>query len=131
MADGTNVGTTPRSLPNHSIDETIGIRVRLLRRRRGMKQTELGERLGVSFQQIQKYESGTNRISGSRLVRTAEAFGIRVSALLGEEDTSAELAPLFPHLSVSGAAELIEFYGALGTKDRARLLGIARLLAAT
>jgi transcriptional regulator with XRE-family HTH domain len=52
---------------NH-LDQEFGQRLRLLRIEREMTQTDIGRHLGVSFQQIQKYERGTNRISASRLI---------------------------------------------------------------
>jgi transcriptional regulator with XRE-family HTH domain len=51
----------------------------------GMSQAELGRKVGVTFQQIQKYEMGTNRIGSSRLKKFANVFGIEISALFGEE----------------------------------------------
>ena len=60
----------PRTVAEHGpdpIDVHVGGRVRLLRRLLGMSQTELGKALGVTFQQIQKNERGTNRIGASRL----------------------------------------------------------------
>jgi transcriptional regulator with XRE-family HTH domain len=55
-------------------DGEIGKRVRALRLQRGMTQVRLGELLGVTFQQIQKYENGANRISAGRLQRIADVF---------------------------------------------------------
>ncbi|MBO6861645.1 MAG: helix-turn-helix transcriptional regulator [Alphaproteobacteria bacterium] len=52
----------------HPVDVTVGNRVREFRIRKGLSQQALGERVGVSFQQIQKYERGTNRMGSSRLV---------------------------------------------------------------
>ena len=51
------------------LDVAIGSRVRARRRMLGLSQTALGEELGVTFQQVQKYERGINRISGSTLIR--------------------------------------------------------------
>jgi transcriptional regulator with XRE-family HTH domain len=48
-----------------------------------MSQTDLGNRLGVTFQQIQKYENGTNRLAGSRLVAAAKALGVSVEQIVG------------------------------------------------
>jgi transcriptional regulator with XRE-family HTH domain len=56
------------------VDRHVGSRVRLRRRALGMSQAVLAERLGLTFQQIQKYERGTNRISASRLYRIAAAL---------------------------------------------------------
>jgi transcriptional regulator with XRE-family HTH domain len=55
-----------KKLPN-LIDEHVGARVRMRRTMLGMSQEKLGEALGITFQQVQKYEKGTNRISASRL----------------------------------------------------------------
>lgn len=66
-----------------ALDEEIGERIRSLRLRRGLSQSELGARLGVSFQQIQKYEAGTNRISASRLLDIAMALAVPIADLFG------------------------------------------------
>lgn len=58
---------TPRSIPNET-DVRAGAEVREIRKSRNMSQETLGEALGVTFQQVQKYEKGTNRMSISRLV---------------------------------------------------------------
>jgi len=70
---------TPRSPGN--FDAQLGARLRLLRIAAGVSQTGLGETLNVSFQQIQKYEQGTNRIAASRLRPIANALGCAVTAL--------------------------------------------------
>ena len=56
------------------IDRHVGMRLRLLRLNHKMSQTELGDRVGVTFQQIQKYERGANRIGASRLWSLCEIF---------------------------------------------------------
>jgi transcriptional regulator with XRE-family HTH domain len=66
----------------HEADIALGRRLKSLRVRRGLSQTELGMLLGVSFQQIQKYENATNRIRVSQLWRIAEALGVPVTELL-------------------------------------------------
>lgn len=58
----------------HPIDLTVGARVLNLRMTRKMTQTDLADKIGVSFQQLQKYERGANRISASRLWRIAVAL---------------------------------------------------------
>lgn len=58
------------------IDREIGSLIRLRRMQVGMSQAKLGEALGITFQQIQKYERGTNRISVSRLSEIAQALGV-------------------------------------------------------
>lgn len=54
-------------------DTVIGERIRIARQEAGMSQADLGGRLGVSFQQIQKYEKGVNRVSLARMLRLASA----------------------------------------------------------
>jgi transcriptional regulator with XRE-family HTH domain len=60
-------------------DAEIGQRVRTLRLQRGLSQTELGNLISVTFQQVQKYEKGSNRISAGRLQRIAEVLGVPVA----------------------------------------------------
>ncbi|MEQ8604678.1 MAG: helix-turn-helix transcriptional regulator [Marivibrio sp.] len=65
----------------HPVDVAVGARVRELRIRAAMSQTKLGEALGVSFQQIQKYENGSNRMGASRLVQVATALNVPLAQL--------------------------------------------------
>ena len=58
------------------IDVEVGGKIKAQRRLAGMSQNTLADRLGVTFQQIQKYEKGTNRVSSSRLAMIAETFGV-------------------------------------------------------
>ncbi|CAA7618279.1 helix-turn-helix domain-containing protein [Magnetospirillum sp. UT-4] len=61
------------------VDMHVGARLRLRRTLLGMSQTELAKAVGLTFQQVQKYESGANRISASRLYHIAEALDVPVS----------------------------------------------------
>ena len=63
------------------IDRVIGRNVRIHRLAKKMSQTELGDHLGVSFQQVQKYENGTNRVGSGRLYQIAAILGVHVSTL--------------------------------------------------
>jgi transcriptional regulator with XRE-family HTH domain len=60
------------------IDAHVGSRVRLRRMLLGMSQEKLAEKLGLTFQQVQKYEKGVNRIGASRLFELAQLLGVRV-----------------------------------------------------
>ena len=64
-------------------DVDIGLRIRLRRVELGLSQAELGKRLGISFQQIQKYEKGVNRISGARFVELCRLLQVEPNYLLG------------------------------------------------
>jgi transcriptional regulator with XRE-family HTH domain len=71
-----------------SIDIAVGCNVRLWRIAKGLSQAQLANRLGVTFQQIQKYEAGSNRIGTGRLVKLASILGISIAALFdGAEGT--------------------------------------------
>ena len=63
------------------VDEAVGARIRLLRKRRKMSQQELGTALGVTFQQVQKYENGKNRVGASRLHMVAIALNVPITEL--------------------------------------------------
>jgi len=66
------------------MDKAIGLAIRLRRKTSGCSQAALGHAIGVSFQQVQKYERGANRISFSTLVRIAEALGCTIADLVAE-----------------------------------------------
>ncbi|MGI9481304.1 MAG: helix-turn-helix domain-containing protein [Hyphomicrobiales bacterium] len=61
------------------VDVHVGHRVRMRRVLKGMSQEKLGEQLGLTFQQVQKYEKGSNRVSASRLHQIAQILGVPVS----------------------------------------------------
>ena len=70
-----------------SIDVAVGRNVRIWRMARGLSQAQLASRLGVTFQQLQKYEVGTNRIGTGRLVKVATVLGISIATLFEGADT--------------------------------------------
>ena len=72
-----------KGYPN-PIDVHVGSRIRLRRTLLGMSQTALAESMRLTFQQVQKYEKGTNRVSSSRLVDVANALDVSVSYLFDE-----------------------------------------------
>lgn len=73
----------------HQIDIHVGNRLRARRLVLGLSQEKLGERLGITFQQIQKYEKGTNRVSASKLQAAAEVFSVPISYFFEDHDVSA------------------------------------------
>jgi transcriptional regulator with XRE-family HTH domain len=72
-----NVSTAKRS--PHAIDRHVGNRVRMRRKMQGMTQEKLGDALGLTFQQVQKYEKGTNRIGAGRLQHIASIQQVPIS----------------------------------------------------
>jgi transcriptional regulator with XRE-family HTH domain len=112
------------------VDQAIGTRIRARRKMLGISQSELAQRIGVTFQQIQKYERGANRVAGSRLAATAGALETTVGWLVGEESGGTEADAVFAALAIPGAFEmLIAFSGIAEPTSRTALLGIARDLA--
>lgn len=120
------------------IDLHLGRRLRRRRRLLGLTQQQLGDRVGIRFQQIQKYECGANRISAARLWELAEALQTPVSYFYdgaGEGPDGGLLHPaegLGAGLSDAKGEEtldLIRTYSRLGEHPRRRLLDLARSLA--
>ena len=76
----------------HPVDRLVGSRVRLIRTARGFSQSRLAENLGITFQQVQKYEKGTNRISASRLFEISRLLGVGVPDLYAGADDTGSIA---------------------------------------
>jgi transcriptional regulator with XRE-family HTH domain len=91
------------------IDIDVGARIRARRVFLGLSQTKLANALGLTFQQVQKYERGDNRVSASTLVRVAGALDTSVSALVGEDAGRAD-KPMFRHLAMPGAFDLLDAF---------------------
>lgn len=111
------------------LDVEIGARVRHIRKMRGLSQSDLGHAIGVTFQQIQKYERGSNRISSSALILIARALEVSPGVLLGEDG---EAAPTMDWrlLSEEGAHEFMQAVGKIRSpEDRRIVFELARSLA--
>ena len=112
------------------LDLNVGARIRLRRKALGITQSQLAEALGLTFQQVQKYERGVNRVSASVLVKIAKRLDCPVSYLLGEEGGGApeQIAPSI--MVTPGAVELLEIYARIpDRRARAALLSVAKALA--
>lgn len=79
----------PRGPRHGALDLSLGERIRERRRGLRLSQSALGARLGITFQQVQKYENGTNRVSAVMLVRLATALDVSVSELLSAAEPPA------------------------------------------
>ena len=100
------------------VDVHVGARIRTRRLLVGMNQETLATALGLTFQQVQKYEGGANRVSASRLSQVAEVLGVPISYFFNDLDAPGEAAT--PHeLETRGmmqrpeAIELIRWYYAI------------------
>ncbi|RVV99723.1 XRE family transcriptional regulator [Mesobaculum littorinae] len=115
---------TARTGAPHAIDVHVGDRLRQIRRLRGMTQAELGTTVGCKFQQIQKYETGANRISASRLWDIAAALNTPVAELFataGEGST--------PEIRDPAEAELLRAFRKTPEASRGAILNITRACA--
>lgn len=111
----------PRTETKEPTDFDVALGRRVQRHRKDLKlsQTEFGKHIGVSFQQVQKYESGANRIPAERLTMAARIFGVSVAALMNEAEAAKGIY-----------TDFMDVYQQLGPEDREVLLVVAKRLAA-
>lgn len=116
-----------------ALDIALGAAIRIRRRSIGLSQEGLADLCGVSFQQVQKYENGTNRVSFSRLVLVSRALKCRIADLLEGLDVAAEARTdeldLLPRLMTPGALELLTAYEALPAEARGPFIGLVQTMA--
>lgn len=118
----------------HPVDVHVGKRVRQRRWMIGMTQQQLAEQVGIKFQQIQKYETGMNRVSASRLWDIADALGVQVSFFFEGLDQAKQSQPSeesgLPSdiLADKEALELVRSYYSIPENQRRRLFELARVL---
>jgi len=123
----------------HPVDVHVGKRVRHRRWMVGMTQQQLGEAVGIKFQQIQKYETGMNRVSASRLWDISKAMDVDVRFFFeGIEEGITDSAPEDSKtespkmqgdlLADKEALELVRSYYAIPENQRRRLFDLARAL---
>jgi len=114
----------------HPVDAHVGQRVRQRRWTIGMTQQQLGEKLGVKFQQVQKYETGINRISASRMWEIALALEVPVAFFFeGLAGQAAEAGGgQGDVLTDREAVSLVRAYYSIPEEQRRRLFDLARVL---
>lgn len=114
----------------HPVDVHVGKRIRHRRWMVGMTQQQLADSVGIKFQQIQKYETGMNRVSASRLWDVARTLGVKIDfffeGLTGEDASAASIETDI--LANKEAMELIRAYYAIPEAQRKRLFDLARVL---
>lgn len=108
------------------VDLFVGERLKAARLRLGLSQAELGKAMNLSFQQVQKYERGTNRISASMLMRAAKALGVAVADFFPEGDSGPTAEHPVDIRSIRGGADLTEHFAAMPPARRLLLLQIAQ-----
>ncbi|PIE12314.1 MAG: transcriptional regulator [Rhodobacterales bacterium] len=116
----------------HPVDVHVGKRIRHRRWLVGMTQQQLAQQVGIKFQQIQKYETGANRVSASRLWDISEALDVPVSfffegleAEAGDERTGSVPVDL---MGDKEALDLVRSYYSIPENQRRRLFELARVL---
>lgn len=115
----------------HPVDVHVGKRIRHRRWMVGMTQQQLAEHVGIKFQQIQKYETGMNRVSASRLWDISDALGVPVSFFfegLEGGKTASDSALPSDILADREALELVRSYYAIPENQRRQLFELARVL---
>ncbi|MGH0004491.1 helix-turn-helix domain-containing protein [Pseudovibrio ascidiaceicola] len=117
------------------VDVYVGSRVRMRRMLSGISQEKLGEAIGITFQQVQKYEKGTNRIGASRLAAIAASLKCRPDFFFegapgvcssDEADQSKEILLL----SLPGAVDLLQAFASSSSQGQRSLINIAQQVAA-
>jgi len=110
-------------------DLAIGQKLRALRLDRALSQGALAAQIGVTFQQLQKYEKGANRVSAGRLARIAAALGVPVTAFYGAAARGGRDHAL-PYLQSAGAVRLVRAYASVAQRaPKYALLALAEALA--
>jgi len=117
----------------HEVDVHVGTRIRHRRWMNGTTQQQLADAVGIKFQQIQKYETGMNRVSASRLWDIAHVLGVPVSFFFDGLDANTDAAPKVNDLpgdimTDKEALDLLRSYYAISENQRRRLFDLARVL---
>lgn len=110
------------------IDHFIGVQIRTRRIAVGMSQEEMAEAIGVSFQQVQKYEKGANRVSAAALVRVAKALRCQIGVFVPEADAG---RAAISAIDESTLTSLAQHLSRLNPAGRQILVDLASALAAS
>lgn len=117
-----SASTSPRTATR--VDIELGARIRARRSERKMSQEQLAAAIGVTFQQVQKYEKGVNRVAASTLVDISDALGIAAGELLPSAIARADSSVL----ASDDLIELTRIFSGLDGEGRATLLNVGRAL---
>jgi transcriptional regulator with XRE-family HTH domain len=114
-------------------DIAIGRLIRAQRLVSRMSQTELANKVGVTFQQVQKYEKGVNRVGAGRLCRIAEALNVPVTFFFegarGQNTLAGDVNEALSFLKTAGAIRLLRAYDKMDSDVRGHLLAIVEIVA--
>jgi transcriptional regulator with XRE-family HTH domain len=111
----------PKTRSADATDHSVGQKIRAQRIMHGLTQTELGNRIGVTFQQIQKYEKGSNRVSAGRLKQIAEILEVPVSFFFegasGKDVTAENINEGFSFLETSASVRLVRAFAEIENQN--------------
>ena len=114
------------------VDAHVGANIRLFRSAKGLTQTAIGDALGVTFQQVQKYERGANRVGPARLTKLSKLLGVPVSRFFEDHEGTVSLGPskvVDDLLSQQFAMRLLKVFAALrNAKTRLAVLHMIEAL---
>ena len=112
------------------VDQTVGARITAMRKAKGLSQADLGVAVGVTFQQIQKYEKGINRVGASRLQQIAQCLDVPVATLFEDDAETAKQPGDLLLLGTPGAVALLKAFAEIENDElRRNVLAIVRNVA--
>lgn len=114
----------------HPIDTIVGRNIRIIRGMRGLSQTDLGKAIGVTFQQIQKVEKGSNRISASRMHMAAQFLKCSIADFYKGAD-ELQVEPVGNQFSTEAVKAAIAYDAITDQKQRSAVLALMRSIAGT
>ena len=131
MKQAKNLDKHVRARRADNRDAEVGRRVRSRRLECRLSQTELADRIGVTFQQVQKYEKGVNRIGAGRLQRISEALEVPISFFFGvgagggsvsAKETATSAESVFGFLQTSGSVRIVKAFHKIKSRKARQLL---------
>lgn len=123
-------GTTGKKRASTSVDLLVSQRIRLRRNVLRVSQEKLAEAIGVTFQQVQKYEKGSNRVSAGKLYDIALALQVPVSFFFEEAEASDEQSEFRALAATSDGIEMLRaFAGIRNRSAREQIIGICKTVA--
>lgn len=109
------------------VDVYIGANIRKIRLLKDMTQSDLAKQIGVRFQQVQKYETGQNRVGGSRLLQISEALEVSVARLFGKY--AEQESDFMKQIDEKRILKLVGYYQSMSEKEQEQFFDDAKFLA--
>jgi transcriptional regulator with XRE-family HTH domain len=128
MKSSQGTGSTDRRKRSRLLDAEVGQSIRLYRKNAKMTLQGLADRLGIAYQQVQKYETGVNRVGAGRLMEIAEILNIPVANFFEGPGESAGITP-DPEVALQGRQLLVSFMRIKDPQKRRTALAYMRSLA--